>query len=161
MVSHIKIECLDEELKMFYTPFTIENQTKFTLLAPDDMTINAAEKLIVDLKIKLSSDSTILIYPSNSLNDTSIITPNFNNIYDNDNQIVFFNIPEITVYKELINSAMETFKLDILKRLTKKTSNDSIIDKIFSNVKPFSISKGSPLFDIYVSDFKEFKIELV
>lgn len=160
MVSHIKIKCSDEELNMFYMPLTIENHKKITLLAPDDITINVAEKLILNLNVQLSSDVPILIYPSDNLNKTPIITPNFNNIYNSENKIVLFNIPDITIYKELINSAMVTFKSDILKRLTHKTSNDSIISKIFNNVKPYTISKGSPLFDIYLSNFQEFKVEI-
>ena len=150
MVSHIKIKCSDEELNMFYMPLTIENHKKITLLAPDDITINVAEKLILNLNVQLSSDVPILIYPSDNLN----------NIYNSENKIVLFNIPDITIYKELINSAMVTFKSDILKRLTHKTSNDSIISKIFNNVKPYTISKGSPLFDIYLSNFQEFKVEI-
>tara|TARA_B110000971_G_C19990444_1_gene491701 strand:- start:1236 stop:1721 length:486 start_codon:yes stop_codon:yes gene_type:complete len=160
MQSKITIKCLNEELQMFYIPLTIEPQNKITLLAADDIDIKTGEKMLIDLKVELDSDIPILIYPNNSLNDTPLISVNLSNVYDNDNSLSLFNNPNRETYKEFVNAGIDSFKTDILKQLTKKRSNDIIINKILDKVKDQRITKGTPLFDIYLSNFQPFTVEL-
>ena len=160
MQSKITIKCLNEELQMFYIPLTIEPQNKITLLAAYDIDIKTGEKMLIDLKVELDSDIPILIYPNNSLNDTPLISVNLSNVYDNDNSLSLFNNPNRETYKEFVNAGIDSFKTDILKQLTKKRSNDIIINKILDKVKDQRITKGTPLFDIYLSNFQPFTVEL-
>jgi len=160
MQSKLTIKCLNEELQMFYMPLTIEHQNKITLLAADDINIKKGEKILIDLKIELGSDIPILIYPNNSLNNTSLMSVNLSNVYDKDNSLCLFNNPIRETYIEFVNAGIDSFKTDILKQLTKRRSNDTIINKILNKVEDHKITKGTPLFDIYLSNFQPFLVEL-
>jgi len=160
MSSQITINCSDEELKMFYMLLTVEPQEKITLFAPENVSIRPGEKISVDMKITLDSDEPILIYPNSILNDGPAITPNFCNIYNKDTKLYILHNPIIKTYKDLVNSGIEAFKADFLKKFIKKRENDELIDKIINDVPSYDIAKGSPLFDVYNFGLKPINVVL-
>ena len=158
MKPSITMKCMDEEMKMFYMPLTIEPHKKITLLAPSDITIKTGERLGINLQLSMESEEPILIYPSNELNSMPLIVLNLNNIYNNDNRISILNNPERGMYKKFVDAGIDSFKTDILKQLTKKRNNDEIIARILDKVPPCVIPQGSPLFEIYIHSLKEFNV---
>lgn len=160
MQPTIKITCGDEEMKMFYMPLTIESHNKISLLAPEDIIIKTGERVKINLKLELSSEKPILIYPSNELNLYPLITVNLNNIYHRENNILILNNPERDIYKKFVDAGIDSFKSDIIKQFTKKRNNAEIIAKILAKVPPCIIPKGTPIFEIYTHSLAEFKITL-
>ena len=159
-MASIKITFSDEETKMFYMPLTIESQKKITLLAPDDITIKTGERLEINLRLTMSSEKPILIYPSHELNSTPLIVLNINNIYNKDHRISILNNPERGIYKKFVDAGIDSFKSDIIKQLTKKRDNAEIIAKILDKVPPHIIQKGTPIFEVYTHDLQEFNVIL-
>lgn len=162
MSTTLKIIGVDEELKMFYLPLTIETHEKISIIVPVDVYVGVGEMVEFNMSLVLECDThQIILQPNQVLQDSPLNIHNLSNPYNRKSKIKLFNNPIRDTYKKFIDSGIDAFKTDLLKRVIGKSSKGKIIDKILNNVPAYKLEKGNKILDVYLHDYSRFKIEIV